>query len=337
MVLPGKGIGWKSFLVELKNEWTRDNVSDVAGSLTFRGILALFPFLLFLVSLAGVLIDPHQAQTLIHELSRVAPKEVTAILSQRIQSLADSNPVGLLTVGGVGAVWAASGGISALMTALNTAYGVRETRPLWKTRGIAVTTTLVTALVAILAAAVAVATPALAGKLGGRAESVVLWLRLPVAGVLMMFLWAVLYHVLPNVTQRFRLITPGSVVGVLIWILASWGFSTYVANFGKYDVNYGAIGGVIVLLLWMWISAQVVLLGAEINAILDRPSQESGSPATPRSNPRTPVTEPPQDGRVPDEPEPHPVALARTPLAAAAKWVTGLGVGLFLFRRGASR
>ncbi|MBU8896532.1 YihY/virulence factor BrkB family protein [Corallococcus sp. H22C18031201] len=336
MVLPGKGIGWKTFLVELKNEWTRDNVSDVAGSLTFRGILALFPFLLFLVSLAGVLIDPHQAQTLIHELSRVAPKEVTAILSQRIQALADSRPVGLLTVGGVGAVWAASGGISALMTALNTAYGVQETRPLWKTRGIAVATTLVTALVAILAAVVAVATPAVAGKLGAHAQAVLLWLRLPVAGLMMMFLWAVLYYVLPDVAQRFRFITPGSVVGVLIWLVASWGFSTYVANFGKYDVNYGAIGGVIVLLLWMWISAQVILLGAEINAILGRRSREPGSPAAPRAHPRMSVTEQTQDG-VPDEPEAQPVALARTPLAAAAKWVAGLGVGLFLFRRGESR
>ena len=132
MVLPGKGMSWKRFFISLKDEWTRDEVEDVAGALTFRMVLALFPFLLFLVSLAGLLIEPAQAQALIHELARVAPREVTTILSERIEALANSRPVGLLTLGGVGAVWAASKGVAALMTALNKVYGVTESRPVWK-------------------------------------------------------------------------------------------------------------------------------------------------------------------------------------------------------------
>jgi membrane protein len=348
MVLPGKGMGWKEFLKTLKNEYTRDKVSDVAGSLTFFGVLALFPFLLFLVSLASVIIDPAQAQVLIKELAQVAPQEVVAIIGDRLQSLAAGNNVGLLTVGAVGAIWAASGGIVSLMKALNTAYGVEEKRPFWKVRGVALLSTLAAAALSIIAAAVAVATPAIADKLGGPFPTLVTWLRLPLAGMMMMFLWALLYYALPDVKQKFKFITPGSIVGVVIWVLASWGFSKYVANFGKYDANYGAIGGVIVMLLWMWITAQVLLLGAEINAILEHRSPEGKSPghkvpgkggvmATKTeledAGARLPGSTEFRPGQAPPAPA-GPVPLWKTPLAAAAKWAAGFGLGIFLLRRG---
>ncbi len=349
MVLPGKGMGWREFFKTLKNEYTRDKVSDVAGSLTFFWVLAIFPFLLFLVSLASVIIDPSEAHVLIQQLAQVAPREVVSILGDRLLALAASNNVGLLTVGGVGAIWAASGGIVALMSALNTAYGVEEKRPFWKVRGIALLSTLAAAVLSIIAAVVAVATPPLAAKLGGPFPTLVTWLRLPVAGLVMMFLWAVLYYVLPDVKQRFRFITLGSVVGVIIWVLASWGFSVYVANFGSYNVNYGAIGGVIVLLLWMWISAQVILLGAEINAIIEHRSPEGKSPGqkvpeqggVPVAATKTEVEA--SGGRLPGatdfrpeqyRPPASPPPLRSTPLAAAAKWAAGLGLGIFLLRRG---
>ncbi|MDY7229557.1 YihY/virulence factor BrkB family protein [Hyalangium rubrum] len=347
MVLPGKGMSWKEFFKALKNEYTRDKVSDTAGALTFFGVLALFPFLLFLVSLASVIIDPAQAEVLIRQLARVAPQEVVSILGDRLHALAENNSVGLLTVGGVGAVWAASGGVVALMTALNTTYGVEESRPFWKVRGIAILTTVGGALLAIVAAAIAVAAPALADKLGAPFSTLVVWLRLPVAGVLMMFLWAVLYYALPDVKQKFKFITPGSVVGVVIWVIASWGFSKYVANFGSYDVNYGAIGGVIVMLLWMWITSQVILLGAEINAILEHRSPEGKSPGQKvpgKGGAMATKTEMEQDGAnlpgatdfrpaPPAPPAPQP-SLRNSPLAAAAKWAAGLGLGIFLLRRG---
>ncbi|QSQ25096.1 YihY/virulence factor BrkB family protein [Pyxidicoccus parkwayensis] len=352
MVLPGKGMGWMEFFKALKNEWARDDVGDVAGALTFQVILALFPFLLFLVSLAGVIIDPAQAQALINELAKVAPQEVTKILGDRITALAHSNPVGLLTIGGVGAMWAASSGVVALAEALNKVYGVKDSRPFWKVRGIALLTTLGGAVLAIIAALAIVVTPVIVGKLGPVGE-VFNWLRLPVAGLLVMFLWAVLYYVLPDVEQRFRFITPGSVVGVLIWVVASWGFSKYVANFGKYDVNYGAIGGVIVMLLWMWISAQVVLLGAEINAILEHRSPEGKAPGDKVPEPGKAVTATkteleeggaklPGSGEFRPVVNPHtgrpaPQNLGQTPLAAAARWAAGLGLGLFLVRRHTTR
>jgi membrane protein len=266
---PGRDVPWKSFLVALKREWTRDQVTDVAGALTFAGVLALFPFLVFLVALASLVIDPKMAESLVADLSTVAPPQVTQILGDRIRSLGAGGNPGLLTVGALGAIWAASGGMAALVRALNTAYDVEETRPFWKVRGLAVLTTLVIAAILLAAALIAVATPAVAGALGP-VGAVLVWVRLPLAALLMMLVLALLYRYLPNTGQRFQLITPGAIAAVILWVVASWGFSLYVSNFGKYEASYGALGGVVVFLLWMWISSQVVLLGAEINSLLEQ-------------------------------------------------------------------
>ena len=272
--LPGLGMSWKEFFTALKQEWSKDRVSDVAGMVTFHGILALFPFVLFLVTLAGLLIDPARETELIEQLSKIAPGPVTQILGERVRSLVETRSTGLLTVSIAIALWSASGGMSALMRALNTTYGVEETRKWWKTRPLALGMTFFAAGLALAAALIAIAAPPLAKAVGGPLGEALLWGRLPVAGLLMMFLWACLYYFLPDVEQQFRFITPGSVVGVLLWLIASWGFSLYVANFGRYEVTYGALGGVVVMLIWMWISSQVMLLGAEINAVLEHRSPE---------------------------------------------------------------
>ena len=274
MVLPGRGLSWKQFFKDLKTEWSQDNVGDVAGSLTFFSVLAIFPFLIFLVSLASLLIDPQLAQSLTDQLATVAPPEVTAILGGQLQSLAQGGSAGLLTLSGLGAIWAASGGVMSLMRSLNRVYDVQESRPFWKTRGIAILGTLVGAGIGLLAALVAVFTPVIAQAIGGPAPALAAWLRLPVAGVLLMLVWALADGAVPDVEQKFRFITPGSVVGVLIWLAASWGFSVYVQNFGNYQATYGALASVIVLLFWLWITSQVILLGAEVNAILEHRSPE---------------------------------------------------------------
>lgn len=343
MRLPGRG--WKEFFVALKKEWTKDNVSDTAGALTFFAILAVFPFLLFLVSLASVVIDPAQAQTLIQQLGEVAPAQVTQILGDRIRQLAEDRSVGLLTVGAVGAIWASSGGVVALMKALNTVYDVEETRPFWKVRGIAILMTLGGAVFSILAALAAVATPVLAEKLGGPVGTVINLLRLPVAGVLMMVVWAVTYYLLPNTEQRFKFLTPGSIFGVMVWLITSWAFSLYVANFGSYDANYGPLGGVIVLLLWMWITSQVLLLGAEINAVIEHKSPEGKAPGerfvgdrVGAANPKSASRSEGKSGAVALVPEPPPTAPPRRgelqpPGLAAAVWAAGLSLGVLLLRR----
>jgi membrane protein len=142
--------------------------------------------------------------------------------------------------------------------------------------------TLGAAILALTAALLAVAAPPVAKAVGGPLGDALLWGRFPVAGLMMMFLWACLYYFLPDVEQKFRFITPGSVVGVVLWVVASWGFSVYVTNFGKYEVTYGALGGVAVMLVWMWISSQVVLLGAEINAVLEHRSPAGKDPGARR-------------------------------------------------------
>ncbi|HET9452575.1 MAG TPA: YihY/virulence factor BrkB family protein, partial [Aggregicoccus sp.] len=194
-----------------------------------------------------------------------------------------------------------------------------------------------------------VATPALAGWLGEPLGTVVQWLRLPVAGLLMMFLWACLYYFLPDVEQKFKFLTFGSIVGVLLWVIASWGFSKYVANFGSYDANYGALGGVIVMLMWLWISAQVILLGAEINAILEHKSAEGKSPGQHelgKAGPAASKSEVEKAGgrKLPGNtgfhPPPRSVVTGKPPAPpqppglAAAIWAAGFGLGVMLLRRG---
>ena len=273
MHLPGRGIPWKVFLNDIKEEWVKDKIDTVAASLAFFGVLSIFPFLLFAVALAGLVIDPAESAQLMGELYQVTPPAVAQILGERLQSLTGGQSPTLLTVGALGAVWAASGGVTALMDALNAAYGVEDSRSYLKRRGIALLVTLGGAVLLTVASALAVATPALAAHLGPFA-TLVLWLRIPVSAFLVMTVLAILYYVLPDVEQRFKFITPGSVVAVVIWVVASLGFSFYVSRFGSYEVSYGALGGVIILLLWMWISSMAVLLGAEINAIIEQRSPE---------------------------------------------------------------
>lgn len=249
----------------------RDDITNVAASLTFYAVLGLFPFILFLVALASFIIDASLAESLVEQLRRVAPGDVTSILSGVIHRISGGNRAGLLTFSVLLAVWSASGAAAALIVALNTAYGVTETRPYWKRRLIAIEATLLTAALAILAALIALVVPPIILALRLPYVEKLLWLRMPLAALLMMMSWNFLYWLLPDLKKkRLRLITPGAIVGVVVWVVASWGFSAYVNNFASYDATYGALGGIIVFLFWMWISAQVVVLGAEIDAITMR-------------------------------------------------------------------
>jgi membrane protein len=349
MRFPGKGMSWREFGKGLVGEINEDNVTDLAATVTYYGVLALFPFLLFLVALAGVIISPQQAQQLVDELSRVAPGPVTQIVGERIQQLGQQQNVTLLGFGALGAIWAASGAILALMRALDACYDVKESRPFWKTRGLAVLMTIVTGVLALVAALAGVAAEPIANAIGGPIGTAILWIRLPVSGLVMMFLWALLYYALPDVEQRFKFITPGSVVGVIIWVLASWGFGKYVANFGSYDKTYGSIAGVVVLLLWMWLSALVLLGGAEMNAFIEHSSPEGKregaksmrdtgiAPATSRHEGAEALQD--RSGASPLAAPSRPSSVAgrrgpsRGPLRGVAALAAGFAAGVLLARR----
>lgn len=314
MRLPGGGMSWKEFLRGFKDELSRDGVTDLAATVTYYGVLALFPFLLFLVAVASLVIDPADAERLVAQLSEVAPGAVTQIVGDRLRQLGEDQNVTLVGFGALGAIWAASGGVMALMRALNLTYDVQEGRPWWKVRLVAIGMTVVAGVLALLAALVAIAAAPLADRVGGPIGAAIGWLRLPVAGLVMMFLWALVYYVLPDVEQKFKFITPGSVAGVLIWVLASWAFSKYVANFGSYDKTYGALAGIVVLLLWMWISSLVVLAGAEANALIEHRSEEGKRPGAKRQEDTGTAPVATRPGRY--EPAPRPAPGAPAPASA---------------------
>jgi membrane protein len=267
------GLTWKQLFVRLKDRWLGDEMGDVAGAVTFFAVLALFPFLIFLVALAGVLLTPGLVESIVRSLSEVAPQAVVELVGDRIRALEGSKSVSLLTVSALVAVVSASSGMVALMAALNKAYAVKEQRSVLRKRAIALVMTLLAAAGSLLAGLAAVFLPVVAARLGGPAVTALAWLRLPVAAAVLMLIWAALYWALPDVRRKFQLITPGAVFGVLLWALASWGFSQYVSHFGRYEVTYGALGSVAILLFWMWISAQALLLGAEINAVIEEAKQ----------------------------------------------------------------
>jgi membrane protein len=290
---PARG-SLKNFLLDMKSllsvralkaavaEFQRDDALGLAAQLAFYLILALFPFLLVLVSLMGTFSSPGLAEQVLGYFREVTPEQVYGIIESYLSDIiAGNRPApGLFSVGLVIALWSASGAFAALINALNKAYDVEETRPFWKVRGIALLMTLGLSVMVMIGVLLLVAGPPIGrgiADLFGLGEvftlvwNVVQW---PVALSLMVFTVALLYYFAPDAEQPFRWITPGGLIGVLLWVLASVIFRFYVSNFGSYDATYGSIGAVIVLLLYLYISSLTILFGAELNATLVRLKEE---------------------------------------------------------------
>jgi membrane protein len=276
-----KARSWLQTLWRTVKAFRDDNLTDWAAALTYYGILAIFPALLALVSILG-LIGQSATQPLIDNLGSVAPGPANDIVTNALRNLQKSQgAAGVLFVVSLAiALWSASGYVAAFMRASNAIYGVEEGRPIWKTLPTRVALTVVLlVLVAVLAVAVTFTGPLAeqAGNvLGIGAAALTAWdiAKWPVILLGVITIFAVLYWAAPNVKHpKFRWISPGSVVGVLLWIAASVAFAFYVSNFASYNKTYGALGGVIVFLVWLWISNIATLLGAELNAELERGRQ----------------------------------------------------------------
>jgi membrane protein len=263
-------------------EFQRDDALGLAAQLAFYLILALFPFLLVLVSLMGTFSSPELAGEVLGYFREVTPDQVYGIVESYLSDIiAGNRPApGLFSVGLVLTLWSASGAFAALIAALNKAYDVEETRPFWKVRGIALLMTLGLSVMMIIGVLLLVAGPpigrGIADLLGLGEVFTLIWnvVQWPVALSLMVFTVALLYYFAPDAEQPFRWITPGGLIGVLLWVLASVIFRFYVSNFGSYDATYGSIGAVIVLLLYLYISSLTILFGAELNATLVRLKEE---------------------------------------------------------------
>jgi membrane protein len=283
---PGKldrGSWWEALKRTVK-EFREDNLTDWAAALTYYGILALFPALLALVSILGLL-GQGTTQALIDNLGQVAPGSARDIFTSAIENLQQNQgAAGVAFVIGLAlALWSASGYVAAFMRASNDIYDVEEGRPIWKSLPTRVLTTLVLLLMIALTALGVVLTGGLAeqvGKVIGIDRAVVdVWqiAKWPVLLVIVSLMFAILYWAAPNVKHpKFRWVSPGGLLAVVLWIVASAAFAFYVASFGSYNETYGAMGGVIVFLIWLWITNIAVLLGAELNAELERGRQIEG-------------------------------------------------------------
>jgi len=269
---------WPGVVKRTVTEFKDDNLTDWAAALTYYGILSIFPALLVVVSILG-LIGESATQPLIDNLGTVAPGPAQEIFTSAIKNLQSSQgAAGILVIVGLAtALWSASGYVAAFMRASNVIYDVEEGRPIYKTLPVRVVLTLVLLVLLAVSAVGVVATGGLAEKVGdvvgvgGTALDVWAIAKWPVLLLIVSFMFALLYWAAPNVKPSgFRWISPGGLFAVLGWVIASAAFAFYVANFGSYNKTYGALGGVIIFLVWLWISNIMVLLGAEFNAELER-------------------------------------------------------------------
>jgi membrane protein len=269
---------WGATLKRTVSEFRDDNLTDWAAALTYYGVLAIFPALLVLVSVLG-LIGTSATQPLIDNLNDVAPGPAKDIFESAIQNIEDSQGAAgvFFIVGLLGALWSASGYIAAFMRASNAIYDIEEGRPLWKTLPVRVGLTVVLMVLTAVSAVGVTISGGLAREVGnviGVGDTAVdVWsiAKWPALLLFVSFMFAVLYWAAPNVRQPgFRWITPGGLLAVLGWAVASLAFAFYVANFGSYNKTYGALAGPIIFLVWLWISNIMILLGAELNAELER-------------------------------------------------------------------
>jgi membrane protein len=258
--------------------FSKDNLTDWAAALTYFGVLAIFPALIVLVSLLG-LIGESATQPLIDNLGKVAPGPAKDIFTSALKNLQGSQGTAgvLFVVGLAGALWSASGYVAAFMRASNQIYDMPEGRPIWKTLPLRVALTLVLVVLLAITAVGVTLTGGLAKEVGGviglSDTAVSVWniAKWPVLVVIVSFMFALLYWAAPNVRHpKFRWVSPGGVLAVVGWIVASVAFAFYVANFGSYNKTYGALAGPIVFLVWLWVSNLMILLGAEFNAELER-------------------------------------------------------------------
>jgi len=260
-------------------EFRSDNLSTWAAALTYYGVLALFPALIALVSILG-LIGHAVTQPLLNDLDNLAPGSVRSILSGALRSLQHGRGTAgvVFIVGLVGAIWSASGYISSFMQAANAVYDVREDRSIWKRLPIRLAVTVVLLVLLAISGIAVVITGGLAGQIGKLlgigGTAVTIWdiAKWPVLLLVVSFMFSILYWASPNVKSGFRWISPGSVFAVTVWVVASGLFALYVANFGSYNKTYGTLAGAVIFLVWLWISNVALLLGAKLNAVRAAPA-----------------------------------------------------------------
>jgi membrane protein len=277
-------LSWGELLKRTAREANDDDCLGLAAQLAFYFFLALFPAVLFLLALASFFPLTNVVDDLTRILRPIAPAEVLRFLEDQLTRVSNANSGGLLTLGILGAVWSSSAAVVAIIGSLNRAYDIEEGRPWWKVRLTAIGLTIALAVFLLASFTLIVAGPRLAeyfaslwgfGALFEWAWKILQW---PLAFVLVSTAIGLVYYFAPDAEQDWVWITPGAVLATLLWVFVSLGFKMYAANFGHYNATYGALGGVIVLMLWFYLSSLAILVGAELNAEIEHASPHGKDP-----------------------------------------------------------
>ena len=274
---------WGQIFRRTITEAIGDNVPGMAAQLAYYSFFALFPALLFLLAVASYFPIDTLIDDIISMLGGFAPPEVLSIITEQIRKISEGEQGGLLTLGLLLAIWSSSAAMTAIIDTLNKAYDIEEGRPWWRVRLTAIALTVGGALFILVSFALIVFGPTAARwieeatTLGGVFVWTWLILQWPLAFAIVSMGFAIVYYYAPDAEQDWVWLTPGSILATLLWLIASLGFKFYIANFSSYTETYGAIGGVMVLMLWFYISGLVLLVGAEMNAEIEHASPTTAS------------------------------------------------------------
>ncbi len=304
-LIGGGHLSIKDFVRRLYRAYQDDLLFDSAAQLSYYFLFSLFPFLFFLATLTAYLPLAELLARLIPQIRIFAPVQVSIFVEEHLHTLTAEQRPRLLAFSLLGSVFAASRGIDAIRRALNLAYDVKESRPMWKTELSAIALTIAGATSVMCGVALLVAGGDVGFWIAERLHVettymlVVRQMRWPVAGTLIATLVATAYHVLPDVQQRTKFLLPGAFMATGLWLVATWGFGQYVSAFNTYNITYGSLGGMVVLLVWLYLSGLLFVLGGTVNAILEHASatgkaqgaRTEGTPSPPR--PDRPSASPP--------------------------------------------
>ena len=277
------GLGVPELGRRVWHEIESDEVMDRAASLAYYFVFALFPTLLFLTTLLGLIPIPGLMDSLFEYVNRTLPADAASMLQRTLAEIQRNARGGLLSLGALGAVWASSSGMASMVAAINVAYDVGDQRPWWKRRLIALALTVGFGLFVLASLVLLVfgghIGALLASRLGLGALFTTAWnvVSLVIAVGCVLFGLALIYFLGPDAKQHWWWVTPGSATALVLWLALSFGLRVYVSNFANYSATYGSIGGVILLILWLYLSGVVLLVGAEINAEIEHAAAEHGA------------------------------------------------------------
>jgi membrane protein len=277
-------LGLVEFFKRTAKEINEDHLAAFAGNLTYKGLFALFPFAVFLLSLLGLFGAPDLLNSLIEQARIVLPNDVVGLLEDQLLSIAETRAEGAFTAGAIVslllALWGVSGAFRSVMEAMNVMYEIEEDRSFWKVYGISVFLSLGVAALLITALVLVVFGPEIGGAiadvvgLGYVFELVWNVVKWPVLICVVLFSFALVYYFAPAAEQRFRYVSPGSIMAVTMWLLFSLLFRLYVENFGSYSATFGSFAGIIILMLYIYYSSFIMLVGAEMNQVIEEHAPE---------------------------------------------------------------